>query len=130
MSDQSLIAIVKELYGAMASMDLETYASHIHPDFRVVESDSLPYSGVFHGLDGFQQLVEKVFGMFSEFEASPSAYSEGDGHVMVWVEMKMTGRQTGKTIHTRLIEVFRFEGDKLIEICPFYYDTDLIKSAL
>lgn len=126
----SLIAIVEQMYDALPKLDWETYESHTHPDFSIVEADSLPYAGTVHGVEGMKELVGRVFELFSVFEATPATMTEGDGHVMVWVEMKMTGRESGKTINTQMIEVFKFEGDKLKQIVPFYFDTDLINSIV
>lgn len=109
-------------------MDWDTYRANIHPDFRVVETESLPYAGIFPGIEGFLELIGQVFELYSEFEATPSTITSGENHVMVKVDIKMTGRKSNKTINTQLIEVFKFEGDKLIEIRPFYFDTDLINS--
>jgi len=130
MSQDRQIEIVKELYAALPAGDWDAYKNHTHADFRVVESESLPYAGVFHGMDGFMQLIEKVFGMFSEFDAQPNTFAAGGNMVMVEVNIKMTGRASGNSIHTQLIEVFKFEGEKVIEICPFYFNTDLVNSIV
>lgn len=122
------VTIVKELYAALAAMDWSKYEAHVHPDFRVVESDGLPYAGIFPGMEGFKALITRVFGLFDGFSATPGAICTDASHVMVWVTLNMTGRRTQKSITTELIEVFKFEGDKLIEIRPFYFDTQLISS--
>lgn len=129
MSDK-LISIVNELYAALPKMDWDTYETHIHPEFRIVESDDLPIAGIYEGMAGFLQLIEKAFGLFSEFEPTAGATCAGDDHVMVWVDIKLTGKKTGKTINTQLIEVFKFQGDKLIEIRPFYFDAALVSSIV
>ena len=127
---EKLISIVRDMYDAMPKLDWATYESHLHPDFRVVEADSLPFAGTYRGMAGLQELIGKVFGLFSEFIPDTGAMCANDNTVMVWVEMTMTGMKSGKTIHTQMIEVFHFDGDKLVEIKPFYYDTDLIASIL
>ena len=127
---ERLIEIVNELYAALPRMDWDSYRAHLHADFRVVETPALPYPGTFHGMAGLLELIGKVFELFEVFEATPGPMCIGEDHVMVWVEMKMTGRKSGKTINTQLIEVFKFEGEKLLEIWPFYYDTELIASIV
>ncbi len=129
MSDK-LIEIVKEMYAALPRQDWQTFEAHLHPDFRVVEADSLPFAGEFCGMAGFQQLVTRVFELFSVFEPNTTAFCAGDGHVMVRVEMKLTGRSSGRTVNTEMIEVFRFEGDKLLEIRPFYFNSEAVASIL
>lgn len=128
--NEKLVSIVKDLYAALPKMDWATYQAHLHPEFRVVESNDLPIAGTYEGMAGFLQLIEKAFGLFSEFEPTPGAICAGDDHVMVWVEIKLTGRQSNKTITTQLIEVFKFKDEKLIEIRPFYFDGALVHSIL
>jgi len=125
-----LIEIVNEMYAALPATDWETFQSHMHPDFCVVEADTLPMAGTFAGLEGFQELVGVVFGMFSEFIPEVRDMAVSDNRVMVWVDMTLTGAKSGKTIHTPMIEVFSFEGEKVTEIRPFYFDTDLIASIV
>ncbi|EED35417.1 conserved hypothetical protein [Luminiphilus syltensis NOR5-1B] len=124
------IDIVNAMYVALPKQDFETFAKHTHPDFAVVEADSLPFAGTFSGMEGFTQLVTKVFEMFSEFEPNVKAMAAGDDTVMVWIDMKLTGRESGKTINVPMIEVFSFEGDKVKQITPFYYDTDAINAIV
>lgn len=127
MSD-ALRKAVDGLYDAMANQDMEAYASFSHPDFAFVESPALPFAGNYQGIEGFQQLVGKVFELCSDLKTVPGATAVNKDHVMVWVDISLTGRATGKTVNTSLIEVFRFEGDKVIEIRPFYFDTDLVSA--
>ncbi len=34
-----------------------------------------------------------------------------------------SSRKTGKTFSMQLVEVWRFSGDKIVELRPFYWDT-------
>lgn len=128
--DTKHVTIVKSLYQALGEMDWSTYEANIHPEFRVVEAGDLPFAGVYAGIEGFKELVSKLFGMFSEFAPEIVAITSGDDHVMVWVKVAMTSGETGKHIVTELIEVFKFEGDKLIEIRPFYFNADEINAIV
>jgi len=130
MSETNLIDIVKKLYACLPAGDWDTYAALTQPDFCVVEASSLPYAGVHQGMDGFMKLIEIVFGTFSEFDAQPAGYYQNGDTVMVDVNIRMTGRASGKTIDTQLIEVFRFKDGKLAEIKPYYFDSDLINSIV
>ena len=130
MSSNVLVEIVQALYSAMATGDTTVYDTSLHADFRVVESPALPFGGTFHGMEGFNSLVGQIFEMYSEFVPSPKSFAVGDNCVMVEVDIRLTGKATGKTIDTQLIEVFKFVDDKLIEIRPFYFDSDLLASIL
>jgi len=130
MSSSTLVEIVQALYSAMATGDTTIYDTALHADFRVVESPALPFGGTFNGMEGFNALVGQIFEMYSEFIPQPKNIAVGGNQVMVEVDIRLTGKATGKTIDTQLIEVFTFENDKLIEIKPYYFDTDLLASIL
>lgn len=130
MTEHRLVTIVKELYAALPAMDWDTYTRHLHPDFKVVESDGLPFAGEFSGMDGFMALIGKVFEMFSEFVPVAREICVGEDSVMVWVDITLTGKQTGKTVTMPLIEVFKFQDDKLIEIRPFYFNPEAVKAIV
>ena len=127
---EKLLGIVNELYTALGNQDWETYKSHLHPDFQVVESDSLPFAGTFKGMEGFNVLFGNIIDKFSGFEPTPTHTCVGDNHVMVWVDIKLTSRETNKVLETELIEVFVFKDDKLIEMRPFYFDPNAVHSIL
>ncbi len=128
--DTKQVAIVKKLYQALGEMDWATYEANTHPDFRVVEAESLPFAGVYNGVEGLKELASTVFTLFSEFAPKPLVFTAGADHVMAWIKLGLTGAESGKRIETEMIEVFKFEGDKLIEIRPFYFDSDQINSIV
>ncbi|GIX31265.1 MAG: ketosteroid isomerase [Porticoccaceae bacterium] len=122
--------IVAELYAAMGRADWDAYARHLHPDFRVVEADCLPFGGTWRGLSGFKALVERVFELFSIFEPRLVRLASADDAVLAWVEMRLVGRQSGKAVEMPMIEAFLFADGKLREIRPFYFDPERIRAIL
>ena len=127
---QKLLDIVNTMYAALPAKDFATFEANSTPDFLVVEADSLPFAGAYVGMSGFAELVGKVFSLFSTFEPTLTDMAVSDSRVMVWVDMKLTGAESGKTVTMPMIEVFTFEGDKVKEIRPFYFEPDAIKSIL
>ena len=68
---------------------------YCHESFIIHESAALPYAGIYSGIDGFKQLVRKVFvDTFSELEVSPKLYTENADYVMVLVEIRGREKKT------------------------------------
>lgn len=118
--------IAKKLYASAVNADWDTFDSLIHPDFRVLESPGLEYAGEYKGVEGFKQVVHDVYHHFKRFEIETQEFSESDAHVIVLVKIKGQGKKTDEEFESDLLELIRFEGDKVIEIRPYYWDQNLI----
>ncbi|MFT5133877.1 MAG: ketosteroid isomerase-like protein [Gammaproteobacteria bacterium] len=123
------IEITKIIYAAAVAGEWDTVEKHIHPEFTVIESEGLPYGGKYKGVKGFQDVARTVFKFFERLAVEPLHYMEGDGYVVAIVSFKGKGKLTGKSFESDLLELFRFEGDKVIEIKPYYWNQQLIKEV-
>lgn len=119
---KDLERLIDEIYTATLSGDLETFEKYLHPEFSVHESDSLPFAGVFTGIEGFKQVFAVVFGIYDNVEVERKIVCTGKDHAMVLLDFNGSCKETGEAFCTPMIEMFRFVGDKLIEIKPFYFD--------
>lgn len=122
----SKIDIAKQFYEFSSSENKEKFDALLHPDFRVIESDNMPYAGTYKGADGFREIVSIVFGYFETLNVEPVVYTEGTDHVIALVNVEGVGKRRGEAFKSDLLEVFRFEGEKIIEIRPYYWNQDLI----
>ena len=122
------VEIAKKFYEFSASEQKEQFESLLHSDFRVIEAENMPYAGIYKGAEGFREIVSIVFSYFAELRVEPVFYTEGDDHVIALVKLAGVGKAAGQAFESNLLEVFRFEGDKIIEIRPYYWDQDLIKN--
>lgn len=123
------IDIAKRIYACAVAGDWPGMEAYLHPDFAVVESASLPYAGTYKGVDGFREVARTVFTFFDRLAVEPRHYLEGDSHVVALVTIKGRGRYNGDFFESDLLELFRFEGDKVIEIKPYYWDQQLIRDV-
>ena len=120
------IDVVNNMYNAAVAGDWEELGKYVTDDFAVVESEGTPYAGRYEGTEGFQQVVKKVFSYYEDFAIEQKSQCVGDKHVMVLVGFKGKGKKTGKSFESELVEMFVFEGNKVSEIRPFYWDQKLI----
>lgn len=116
---------------AMRASDVATMGLMLHPDFELVEADSLPYGGTFRGLDGWQALIRAVVATFAGFRLTLIDYpGESAQALVVQFALSGRGRHSGTPFETRLLEHWRFRDDRLWRIDPFYFDTHLIVDAI
>ena len=120
-------AIVEKLFQIAGQGKWDEVEPFLHPDFEALPAASHPYAGVYRGIVGFQELVQKVFmETYDSFEPTVNEIAEGPNSVVALWSIKVTGKKTGRTITTSLAEVFRFEDGKLRSIVPHYLDTKVL----
>jgi hypothetical protein len=59
MSGSEALATVRRLFAAVARRDPEEYFAAYHPDILINEAPSLPYGGVYKGLEGVLRHAER-----------------------------------------------------------------------
>jgi ketosteroid isomerase-like protein len=121
--------IVQAIFDASAAQDWDVVRSHLHADVRVIEAESLPYAGEFVGPEAFIALNQQVFNTWEDSSnAIHHILADGD-HVVILSEMTGRGRGSGESFTVPLAAVWRFEGSKVKEIRPYYFDTKLMYDA-
>jgi len=112
------------------SDDVNALAEAFHPGVVVHEPTSLPYPGDWKGLDGVGALFQNMREVWSDMKVEDlTAAREGDT-VFMACTLHLTCRTSGVAIKQPFAEVLHFQGERLIEATPFYYDTSEIISAL
>ena len=127
MSSQRQLEIVQSLYDASAAGNWPAVEKHLTEDFLISEGSHLPFSGVIRGRTALQQLFTKVMGMMDVTGLEVRARCAGDDHVIYIIDMVFAGEPPTKAT---LTEVFRFRGDKVCEIQPFYFDPAPVIAAV
>jgi len=116
---------------ALGRGDSATIATMIHPNFELIEANSLPYGGTYKGLDGWVALTKAVGATFAGFRLQLLDYAgEGEDSLVVHFAISGRGRQSGTPFDTRVLEYWRFRDGKLVRIDPFYFDTALVVAAI
>ncbi|AZO78551.1 MULTISPECIES: nuclear transport factor 2 family protein [unclassified Bosea (in: a-proteobacteria)] len=110
--------------------DLGLLATAFHPDVVVHEPASLPYAGDWRGLDGIGHLFRTMRDTWSDLSVDGLQAAKTGDTVFMTCSLHLTARGSGRTITQPFAEMLRFEGGRLIEGTPFYYDTAAIAAAL
>ncbi len=112
------------------SDDVDALAEAFHPNVVVHEPASLPYPGDWKGLDGVGALFLIMREVWSDMRVEGlTAAREGDA-VFMACTLHLACRTSGVAIKQPFAEVLQFQGERLIEGTPFYYDISEIVSAL
>ncbi|MFO1376280.1 MAG: nuclear transport factor 2 family protein [Steroidobacteraceae bacterium] len=122
--------VVRKLFETAVAGDFEALKQYLHPDVRVNEAESLPYGGVYVGIDQMVALNAHVFSFWTDFSITvKQLFGEGEW-VTALTEMQGKARTTGLAFKMPLSEVFRVKDGKIVEITPYYFDTKLLCDAM
>lgn len=129
MEKESNVEVIRKLYKAWSpeSPDPEMFSKlldeYLDPDAVVVETESLPYAGLWHGRKGFDDLCAKVLDSFKDFMVSPEEIIDAGDYVIALCACSGKNKKTGKAFRTSIAEIWKFKDGKVIQVRPFYLDT-------
>jgi len=128
--------LLENMFGAEMSFmkagaqEVSLLAKAFHADVVIHEPASLPYAGVWKGLEGIASLFRKMSETFSDMRIEDLKCAETGDTIFVACTLCMTSRETGISFQQPFAEVLRFEDGLLREGTPFYYDTVEVLAAL
>ena len=117
--------ILQKFISAAQSLDDETVAALMHPAFVVHEAAGLPYAGEYRGLEGWQRLFSTVTGIWKDVAIKTEMYIGADDAEDFAVLMIFSGKSPDgqQPFQTRILENWRLQDGKVIEVWPHYWDT-------
>jgi ketosteroid isomerase-like protein len=120
------LAIVAELYASTGAGDFDTAERLLTDDFFIIEADGLPMAGEYRGKTALRGLYAHVFGTLKVADLEPEGMSVGGDYVVNLISFRFENPDLASA---QLAEVFRFRGDKVCEIRPYYFDPKPIVDA-
>ena len=126
MTDDEKLAIVAELYASTGAGDFDTAERLLTDDFFILEADGLPMAGEYRGKTALRGLYAHVFGTLKVADLEPEGMSVGGDYVVNLISFRFENPDLASA---QLAEVFRFRGDKVCEIRPYYFDPKPIVDA-
>ena len=126
MTDDEKLAIVDELYASTGDGDFDTAESLLTDDFFIIEAEGLPMAGEYRGKTALRGLYAHVFGTLKVADLEPEGMSVGGDYVVNLISFRFENPDLASA---QLAEVFRFRGDKVCEIRPYYFDPKPIVDA-
>ena len=125
MTPQQMNAFIDELYAATGAGDWDKVATMVTDDLVINEAPGLPMEGLYKGKNALRDLYIDVFKMLQVESLEMVERTFGGDHACCILKMHY-----GKGLEpAELVEMFRFEGGKVAEIKPFYYDPAPVRAA-
>lgn len=130
MSDQDKIATVKAAYAGFFAGDLAAFLRNFDGESVLIEADSLPYGGTFRGPAQCGQALGGIARAWRDIDFRIVEYTAGGAFVIVYGIFTATGRSSGATISQPLVEVWEFDGSRVVSLRAIYADTAAVVAAL
>lgn len=131
---QDNVDAVRRLFKAVEDRDLAGVLAAYDPEIVIREAESLPYGGVYHGLEGAQQHARGYAQTWSNFQSSadkatdPVFLDAGEHTVVLWRQRGSAG--DGRKLDLPAVSVYQLRDGKIVESQMFHADTNAILNFL
>ena len=116
-------------YVQTGGKDFGPVAATLHPQIVMIQADSLPFGGQWHGRDGFETWMQAFGEAWSSVSATDLRFFEQDDTVVVVAQMEATARASGQSFRAPICHVVRIRDGLLMEFRMFYWDTVVTNRA-
>ena len=123
------IAALRRIYGAFARWDVDELAEAVTHDFEMVQPETLPWGGVFHGHDGFRAFADRFREHVDGPWADPDEFLDAGDAIVVCGRMRGKARKTGTAFEVPFVHVWSLSMGMPARI-RIYLDTALFLEAL
>jgi uncharacterized protein len=124
------LATVRWFMAATGAERQNERRSLLHDDFVVHEAGGLPFSGDYHGSQGFLELLNKMNDVL-ELTAGPVTTDPlGDDAVAARFRLTFTARASGKSVQMGLVEIYTVRDGRIAELDVYYKDPAAVAALL
>jgi ketosteroid isomerase-like protein len=120
MSDSN-VELARRGYAAFADGNVAAVLDFLSPEIVCYSRPAQPEQEVFHGHEGFAQLVARdFFQAFGEtVKVEPERFIDEGDYVVVPVRIVGMHPQSGVELEDHLVHAWKFDGGKAVELRPF-----------
>jgi uncharacterized protein len=118
-------AVIRELFAAFYAGELHRMEEFVDPEVTVWQSEGLPYSGRYRGIEGFLDMAQKIYSRVEVDNRFSKMLDDGE-QTVVFMDLKFTDRETGRTAESPNIEWYTFRDGRVIDIDVYYKDPQSI----
>lgn len=121
---------VRQFSKALGERNLAEARGLLHDDLVVSEAGGLPYSGEYHGPQGFFDLF---VGMSDVLELKPGPITHhvlGDVTVLAQFRLKFTSRTSGESTEMSVIELYKVSDGLIVELDVYYKDPAAVAALM
>jgi ketosteroid isomerase-like protein len=102
----------------------------LHDDFVVHEAGGLPFSGDYHGPQGFFDLLNRMNEALELMVGPITTDPLGDETVAARFRLTFTSRTSGKSVEMGLVEIYTVRDGRIAELDVYYKDPGAVASLL
>jgi ketosteroid isomerase-like protein len=90
------------------------------------QAEGLPYGGTYIGLQEWIKMYTKAQSFFDlQIEGEPEYFASTAGdQVIIYFRIRCKSKNSGKTISMPVAEYFKIKDKQIVNIRPFYFDTN------
>jgi uncharacterized protein len=124
------LAVVSRFGAALSENQIDRACALLHSDFVVHEAGGLPYSGDYHGPQGF---VDLLTAMTAELELSPGPITRAaldDDTVVSRFRLRFTARGSRRFTEMNLVELYTVSTGLIVALDVYYKDPSAVTALL
>ena len=126
----SNVDIIKRLYQAFAEGDMDSISALIDPAVEWIESDGIPYGGVFHGYEAvLNGVFAKIGSEWDNFTAEVDQFIDAGDIVVTLGTDSGIYKATGKKMQAPTASIWTLKNGKVIKFRQ-YIDTLAVTNAI
>ena len=124
------LEVVERFSEALHDKNTDQARSLLHDDIIVHEAGGLPYSGDYHGPQGFVDLLA-VMNECLELTPGPIVRDVlSDEMIVSRFRLRFTARASGRTAEMSLVELYRVSDGLIVELDVYYKDPSAVTALL
>ena len=126
----SNVDIIKRLYQAFAEGDMDSISALIDPSVEWIESDGIPYGGVFQGYEAvLNGVFAKIGAEWDNFTANVDQFIDAGDIVVTLGTDSGIHKATGKKMQAPTASIWTLKNGKVIKFRQ-YIDTLAVTNAI
>jgi ketosteroid isomerase-like protein len=122
------IEVVRELYSAFATHDADRVMSLVDDSLIVIQTESLPWGGEYHGKDGLRQFFQRLLGTIESQVETQELFEAGE-QVVVIGRVRGTVHANEAPFDVRIVHIWTVREGKAARF-EAYIDTPEMLAAL
>ena len=124
------LATVRRFMAATGAEHRNERCSLLHDEFVVHEAGGLPFSGDYHGSQGFFELLDRMNDLL-ELNAGPITIDPlGNDAVAARFRLTFISRTSGKSMQMGLVEIYTVRDGRIAELDVYYKDPAAVAALL
>jgi ketosteroid isomerase-like protein len=132
---QENVENTRRLFKAVEDRDVAGVLAAYDPEIVIRDAESLPYGGVYHGLEGAKQHVEGAAQTWNHLQPPnerkmDAVFLNAGEYVIVLWRLRGLATNSGSKLDLPVVSVYRMRGGKIVESQMFYSDTVAILQFL